>query len=373
VAESQVQDRTEQATPKRRREARRRGEVPRSRELTTLGIVGGVVLALGAFGDGLAQGCVRVMRAGLTIDPALLADPWQLPLQLGASMRATLDVAMPLLGATFVAALLAPLALGGWNFSPEAVLPKFSRINPLSGFGRIFAASSLVELAKALGKFALLGGIGAAFCAASLGKFLALGRNGAAVGVAEGFSLLVASLGWLTGGLALLAAIDAPYQAWSYAKRLRMTRQELREESKESEGRPEVKARIRRLQQEMSQRRMMEKVPKADVIVTNPTHYAVALQYASGAMRAPRVVAKGADLVADAIRDLGREHRVPILSAPPLARALYRACDLDQEIPGNLYAAVAQVLSYVYQLRSWRTGPPPQAPDIGAVVGGDPD
>jgi flagellar biosynthetic protein FlhB len=180
--------------------------------------------------------------------------------------------------------------------------------------------------------------------------------------------------GWLALGLAAIAMLDAPFQLFRHRKQLRMTKQEVKEEYKQAEGRPEVKAKIRQAQQAMARRRMMAAVPTADVIVTNPTHYAVALRYAAGTMRAPRVVAKGADLIAAAIRDLGREHRVPIVSAPPLARALYRSVELEQEIPAALFAAVAQVLTYVYQLRNWKGGtPPPRTPDVGTVPGGEPD
>ena len=193
-------------------------------------------------------------------------------------------------------------------------------------------------------------------------------------GIADGLSVLLGAMGWMALALAAIAVLDAPYQLWSYARKLRMSRQEVRDEAKQSEGRPEVKAKVRQLQMQMSRRRMMEKIPGADVVVTNPTHYAVALKYDGKGMRAPRVVAKGAGEVAAVIRELAREHRVPLVSAPPLARALYRAVDLEKEIPGDLYAAVAQVLTYVYQLKAWRGGSrPPQAPDIGPVPGGEPD
>jgi len=187
-------------------------------------------------------------------------------------------------------------------------------------------------------------------------------------------SSIMSLLGWLALGLGVIAALDVPWQWFRHGKELRMTRQEVRDEYKQSEGRPEVKAKIRQAQQAMSRRRMMDAVPTADVIVTNPTHYAVALRYSSDRMRAPKVVAKGADVIAAAIRDLAREHRVPIVSAPPLARALYRSVAIDQEIPAALFQAVAQVLSYVYQLRRWRAGTPaPVVPEVGDLPGGEID
>ena len=373
MSEAGGQEKTERATPKRQREARKRGDIPRSRELATAAVLAVGVAALWAFGGAIARHCASLMREGLTIDPAVLESPQRLPALFGEALVASLWVLMPLMIALMGAVFAAPVLLGGFNFSVEALKPDFGRLNPVTGMGRIFSKNSLMELLKALLKFALLGGIAGLFLWLSHGEFTGLSLEDPRAGIGHGLNLVLHCAIWLLGGLLLLAFIDAPYQWLAYQKKLRMTRQEVREEMKESEGRPEVKARIRQLQHQMSSRRMMEQVPTADVIVTNPTHYAVALKYAAGEMRAPKVIAKGADEIAATIRALAAELRIPVVSAPPLARALYRSTKLDQEIPAQLYEAVAQVLTYIYRLRQWRNGPPPTLPPVVDVPGGEPD
>ncbi len=372
------QDKTERATPKRIRDARKRGEVARSRELASLIVVGGGVITLMLLSAPLATGGARWMQRALSPDPQMLSRPADMTHHFASLIFGGFALALPLLIVGFLAGIVAPLLLGGWNFSNEALKPDFKRINPLSGIGRMFSMQSLVELAKTLLKALALGAIAAIYIATRLDEIMALGRQAAGPAMAGGLKIVLGCLGWTLAGLLLIALIDAPYQLWSYAKKLRMTRQEVRQEHKEAEGAPEVKGRQRQLQAQISQRRMMEAVPTADVIVVNPTHYAVALKYDAGKMRAPKVVAKGADLIALSIRELARQHRIPIVEAPPLARALYRGAQIDDEIPANLYSAVAQVLTYIYQLRSWRqktgaAGERPALPRIGDVPGGEPD
>ncbi|AXQ28201.1 flagellar biosynthesis protein FlhB [Solimonas sp. K1W22B-7] len=373
MSESSGQEKTERATPKRQRDARKRGDIPRSRELATAAVLAVGVLSLWAFGGAIARRCAALMREGLSIDPAVLHTPQRLPTMFGEALVSSLWVLLPLMIALMGAVFAAPLLLGGFNFSVEALKPDFGRLNPVKGFGRIFSRNSLMEMLKAFLKFVLLGGLAGMFLWLSHGEFTGLSLEDPRAGIGHGLGLVLRCAIWLLGGLLVLAFIDAPYQWLAYQKKMRMTRQEVREEMKESEGRPEVKARIRQLQQQMASRRMMEQVPAADVIVTNPTHYAVALKYAAGEMRAPKVVAKGADEIARLIRELAAEHRIPVVSAPPLARALYRSTRLDQEIPAPLYEAVAQVLTYIYRLRQWRNGPAPSLPPIVDVPGGEPD
>ncbi|MFA5940090.1 MAG: flagellar biosynthesis protein FlhB [Sinimarinibacterium sp.] len=378
MAENSAADRTERATPKRIREARKRGEIARSRELASFVVVGGGVLTLIAFSGDLAGSAAAWMQRALTPDLGILDRPQDLAGYLGQLTAGGFALALPLLIVGLLAALVAPLLLGGWNLSPEALKLDLDRVNPLKGLGRLFSSNSLVELGKALLKVAALGGVFVIYLYSHLDELMSLGRESPVAAMGHGLRLALGCLAWMTGGLFLIAAIDAPYQLWSYAKRLRMTKQEVKQEYKEAEGSPEVKGRLRRLQQEVSQRRMMELVPTADVVVVNPSHYAVALKYEAGKMRAPKVVAKGMDLIALTIRELAEKNKVPIVSAPPLARALYRNTELDDEIPANLYAAVAQVLTYIYQLRQWRTRPgptvtPPQPPKVGDVPGGEPD
>lgn len=376
--QASTQDRTERATPKRLRDARKRGEIARSRELASFIVVAGGLLTLLLLSGSIAAGAAHWMQRALSPEMGLIERPQDLARHFGALLGGGFAIALPLLVVGFIAGLAGPMLLGGWNLSTEALKPDFKRVNPISGIGRIFSSNSLVELGKALLKAGALGAIAAAYVATRLDEIMALGRAPLAPAMAHALRIALGCLAWMCAGLLLIALIDAPYQIWAHAKKLRMTRQEVRQEHKEAEGAPEVKARQRQLQQEVSRRRMMEAIPTADVVVVNPTHYAVALKYDADSMRAPRVVAKGADLIALAIRELARQHRIPIVDAPPLARALYRHAGFGDEIPANLYAAVAQVLTYVYQLRDWRrrpgaAGPRPAAPRIGDIPGGEAD
>jgi flagellar biosynthetic protein FlhB len=262
----------------------------------------------------------------------------------------------PLFALLVAAAVASSVAVGGFNFSTQALVPNFGRLNPLQGLKRLFHWRGATELGKAVLKFALVGGIAVWWLSTHVGEFLALGEESLESGAQHAASLITWSFLVIGAGTIVIAAFDVPLQMWQHARELRMTRQEVKDEVKEMEGRPEVKGRLRRKQREIAQRRMMQEVPKADVIVTNPTHFAVALKYDAQRMRAPKVVAKGADLVALTIRRLGEAHRVPVFEAPPLARALYWSAELNQEIPTELYLAVAQVLAYVYQLRNPQAG-----------------
>ena len=368
-----AEEKTLPATEKRKREARERGQLPRSRELSTAVVMGAGAALLVAWGGALGGRTMAFMKDGLRFDAAALADPTRMPAAIGGALRSGLVIAAPVMLATFFAALIAPMLIGGWNLSSKALQPDFSRLNPVSGFGRMFSTNSLVELAKSIAKFLIVGLVAGISGWGARGELLGLGVEPSTQAIGHGLGLVASTFVWMCAALGLIAAIDVPWQLWSYAKQLKMSRQEIKQEYKQSEGSPEVKGRIRRLQAELSQRRMMEKVPTADVIVTNPTHYAVALKYTAGKNRAPVVVAKGVDAVAAAIRERAAEHRIPRVEAPPLARALYRGCDLEDEIPAQLYAAVAQVLTYVFQLRAWRGGERPPVPKVGDVPGGEPD
>jgi len=373
MAESSSQQKTEKPTAKRLREARKQGQVPRSRELSTAFVVAAGIGVLMSSGQNMMVDALRFMHDSLDLRATLLSDPKHLPILFAQALTAGLMIVAPVLMATLVAAFAAPAVLGGFHFSGEGFQPKFSRLNPLSGIQRIFSTVGLSELVKGVLKTVLIGWACGWFLWSHRDALAALSFSDQQAAIASIGALCGSMLKWSVGMLILIAAIDAPYQRWNVMRQLKMTRQEVLDEHKESEGRPEVKAKIRRLQAEMSRRRMMSAVPTADVVVTNPTHYAVALKYAAGKMRAPTVVAKGRDEIARTIRELAREHRIPTVSAPPLARALYRQVGLDQEIPAALYSAVAQVLTYVMQLRHWRGGPPPTLGEMGEVPGGEPD
>jgi flagellar biosynthetic protein FlhB len=360
------QERTESATPKRLDEARKKGQVPRSIELSMAAVCIAAATAVYTLGRGAAGRLAEMMRSGLSIDPATAVGEnviW--PALMNAGSQALLIV-LPILGATFVAALAAPLAIGGWNFSTQAMVPQFSRLNPASGLGRMFSARGSVELGKGLAKVFVIALIAWVLLKGMTPQMLGLSTeplNGAIAHAAAlaGYSLLV-----LCFGLVAIAAFDVPFQLWQHGRDLKMTREEVREEYKESEGSPETRGRIREAQRALARGRMMQEVPKADVVVTNPTHYAVALKYDDQKMRAPIVVAKGTDLTAARIREIAGENGVPIVEAPPLARALFRTVDLGREVPAALYVTVAQVLTYVYQLKASleRGVKPPPAPQF---------
>lgn len=357
-------DRTEKATAKRIRDAREKGQIPRSRELSTAIVVIATAAALSMQAATLPATAAHWLTGYCQSLPTALQTPGDALRLAAAAVAEGFGLIAPTLLTGFLAALVAPLLVGGWNLASGAWAPDLGRLNPLRGFGRIFSGNSLVELGKGLLKVALIGGVATLLFIHDRPLLMSLGSLPLYEALARGARLALDGLLWLGGSLLLIAAIDVPWQLFSYAKQLRMTKQEVREEAQQSEGRPEVKSRIRRLQHALSRGRMAEAVPKADVVVTNPTHYAVALQYQPGRDRAPKVVAKGLDLIAQEIRSLAREHRVPVVEAPPLARALYRSCEIDMEIPGALYHATAQVLSYVYQLKAHVRGAPPEPPHV---------
>ncbi len=349
---SQGGERTEEPSQRRLQEARERGQVPRSRELTNFATMIGGSLALITMGSFLAGRMSGLMRQFMSIDPRRLDDPQSMMSSLGEAAMTVLPAVLPIFATLIGLVLLASLLLGGWNFSPAALIPDFSRMSPLSGLKRVFGLHGVTELGKALLKLLVVGGVCAAIVSWLFADVLALGRMAPRAAIGRGAGLLCGSFVWLCASLALIAIVDVPLQLFQFKRSLRMSRQELRDEAKESDGRPETKQRIRQMQQQLARRRMMHKVPSADVVIVNPTHFAVALKYDPKNMRAPRVVAKGADLVAQNIRRIAEEHRVPVFAAAKLARALYRSTDLNHEIPAGLYVAVAQVLSYIFRIRT---------------------
>ncbi|HHJ13664.1 MAG TPA: flagellar type III secretion system protein FlhB [Gammaproteobacteria bacterium] len=357
------QEKTERATPKREREAREKGQVPRSRELTTLAMLLMASVGLLGMGGSMVAQLGELMSLGLDFERTHAYDRWYTIEILGEALGDAMLLMTPFMLLMIVTAIVAPAALGGWNFSLQALAFQFDKLNPVSGIKRIFAVRGLVELVKALAKFVLIGGVGAWLLHRHLPELMALGLEPVGQGMAHAGSILAHAFLILAASLILIAAADVPFQLWDHARNLKMTKQEIKDETKNTEGKPEVKSRIRQVQREIAQRRMMAEVPKADVVITNPSHYAVALRYDAERMAAPVVVAKGLDLVAGQIRSVAAANEVPLFEAPPLARALYYSTDIDQEVPGGLYLAVAQILAYVFQLRASRHGGPvPQRP-----------
>ena len=358
------QEKSEQATPKRQEEARKKGQVPRSREMTTMAMLLMAAICMSLMGGHMIERLGAVLQLGLQVERAKLFDRYALIEILGQAVFQGFLLLFPFLLVMLVTALIAPVALGGWSFSAEALSFKAEKLNPLKGLKRIFAARGIVELVKALAKFLLIGSVGAGLLWHFLPELMGLGREAVEHGLAHAGSILSTSFVVLSASLLLIAAIDVPFQLWDHAKNLKMTRQEVRDEHKDTDGKPEVKSRLRAMQREVAQRRMMEEIPKADVIITNPTHYAVALRYDTENMSAPVVVAKGVELIASQIRTVAVANNVPLFEAPPLARALYYSAEINQEIPAGLYLAVAQILAYLFQLKATAGGGPiPRRPE----------
>jgi flagellar biosynthetic protein FlhB len=345
-------EKTEEPSQRRLDQAREQGQIPRSRELTNFATMIGGSVALIAISDSLVGRVSLILRNCLSFDPRRLEDPSSMTGFMGEAIVSGLLAILPIFGVLIGVILLASVVLGGWNFSPVAMVPDFTRMSPLSGIKRVFGLHGVTELGKALLKCLVVGGVCAGVVSWLFKDVMSLGRMETLGAIARGAGLIAKAFVWLSASLALIAAVDVPLQLFQFKRSLRMTRQELRDEAKESDGRPEVKSRIRQMQQQILRRRMMHKIPTADVVLVNPTHFAVALKYDPKKMRAPVLVAKGSDVVAANIRRIAEEHRVPIFDSPKLARALFKHTDLDQEIPAGLYVAVAQVLTYIFRLRT---------------------
>jgi flagellar biosynthetic protein FlhB len=362
MAEESDLERTEPASARRLEQAREEGQVPRSREIGAFLVLIVAATTFWVMGSWMVQRVAEIFRRALVVDPDLVQEPRLMLVRLADLSLDALLTCVPLFAALVLAALLSPFFLGSWNFSAKALQPDASRLDPLKGLTRLISWNGLVELVKAVAKVSLLGGVAMWVLWSERGDLLAMFSQSIPVGLASAGHLLNFSFFAIVSAMLLIVAVDVPFQLWQHHDKLKMSRQEVKQEGRELEGNPEIKGRIRQLQREAARKRMMAAVPAADVIVTNPTHYAVALAYKSG-MGAPKVLAKGQGEIALRIRALGDTHRVPIVEAAPLARALYRHVDLDQEIPATLYAAVAELLAYIYQLSSWRQSggvcPPP--------------
>ena len=366
MADYDDRDRTESPTQKRLDEARAKGQVPRSRDLGAAAVVLTGGMGLSFLGSLTGGRLLSIMRDGLTFGRGEALDNARMLLQFEHAAVRGLLTAAPLLGLLLAAAVLAPLAIGGWTFSGQALVPDFGRLNPASGLARMFSTRGVIELCKSLARFAVVALVATVLLWKQFHSFSGLGAEPTRAAIGHALSLVGTALIALGGALGAIAIVDVPLALWQYHKGLRMSRQEIRDEHKDTEGSPELKSRVRRTQQAIARKRMMQEVPKADVVITNPTHYAVALRYDEARMRAPVVVAKGRDLIALRIREIAAEHKVALVEAPPLARALHAGCELGDEIPARLYSAVAKILVYVYQLRTarGRGAAAPAAPHI---------
>lgn len=348
-------EKTEQPSQRRLDQAREEGQVARSRELSTFAVLMAGGAGIYAMGSSLTSHLLKLLHDGLTLDGDIAFNSRLLLPHLYRLSMETLLAFLPLLLLLLLTAAFSPLLLNGWLFSMKPLQPDFGKLDPIKGFTRMFSSHGLIELGKAIAKALVVGGLGAWAIWGNRDEVLMLMTQPVAVAVPYLGKLMWSCFFTIMGGMLLIVAVDVPFQLWEHNKKLKMTKEEVRKEAKETEGDPQVKGRIRSMQREMARRRMMAEIPTADVVVTNPTHYAVALRYSENGMRAPIVVAKGTHLLAARIREVAAEHRIPILEAPPLARALHKHTDLGQVIPEALYTAVAEVLAYVYQLRRYQT------------------
>ncbi len=352
MAEDSGQDKTEEPTAKRLADARKKGQVPRSRELDTfVSLITSAVLFL-FMGGHIARGLAEIMRQQFQLSREDIFDPLRLVNHFGHALSEAVFLIMPFVLVLVAAALITPMMMGGWNFSSEAIQPKLSKFNPITGLKKIFGIQGIVELIKAIIKVGLIFAVAWVLFNVYRDDLMGLNKLPVDLAIYRTADIITLSLLILSASLLLVVIIDVPYQLWNNKRQLKMSKQEVKEESKDSEGSPEIKGRVRKMQMEIAQRRMMEEVPKADVIVTNPNHFAVALKYDQSSSGAPALVAKGTDLIAAQIRNVALGADVPLVAAPPLARALYYSTELNEEIPQGLFLAVAQVLAYVFQLKA---------------------
>ncbi|WP_319381578.1 flagellar biosynthesis protein FlhB [Thiomicrorhabdus sp.] len=343
-------EKSEEPSQKKLQDAREKGQIPRSRELTTVLMTLSAALFLYVFGGTLLSHFSELATQGLSFDRNVAFDTQKLFDQIMSIVIGAIWLALPFMLLMAFIAIVSPMLLGGWAFSVQAMAPSFSKLNPMAGLKRMFSAKALLELFKALAKFSLVIAMATFFLYTVFGELLNIGIEPLNYALAHSGELIIEAFIFVSLSLLIVAAIDVPFQLWDHNRQLKMTKQEVKEEYKQQEGSPEVKGRIRQVQREMAQRRMMQKVPEADVVITNPTHFAVALKYDSDSMNEPVVLAMGVDFMAAQIRTIASEHQIQIVEAPPLARALYYNAELDRPIPYDLFKAVAAILAYVFQL-----------------------
>ncbi|BBB25183.1 flagellar biosynthesis protein FlhB [Amphritea japonica] len=361
MAEESGQEKTEEPTAKRLRDAKEKGDIARSKELATTVLLLSAAAAAMMFGGQVADAMAGMMRFNFSLDRQSVMDPALMFTHLGFSLSEALKSLFGFFLVLLVAAFVGPVALGGWNLSMKAMAPKLSRIDPLAGIKRMFSLKALIELFKALAKFLVVGSLSFLVLLVSKQELFSLGAQDVFPAMSHATEIVIWAFLVMSLTMILISLVDVPFQIYDYTQKLKMTLQEVKDEMKNTEGKPEVKGRIRQLQREISQRKMMSAVPEADVVITNPTHYAVALKYDQSGGGAPFLVAKGADFVALKIREIADAHEVPVLSSPALARAIYHSTEVEEEIPAGLFKAVAEVLAYVFQLKrhKQRQGPAP--------------
>ncbi len=350
------QEKTEEATPRKLEKARDEGQIPRSRDLTTSAILLAGTIGLTIFGEFISTRLADIIRYNFSFDREVAYDTNAMVVHLAASFYDGLIALVPLFIILLVASIVGPIALGGWLMSAKAMAPKMSRMNPGAGLKRMFGFKALVELGKALGKVLVVLCLAIVLLISLQHEMLALAYLEVIPGIVRSLEISAWAAIALSASTLIIAAIDVPFQIFEHAKKLKMSMQDIKDEHKDTEGKPEVKGRIRQLQREMANNRQLADVPEADVVITNPTHYSVALKYDPDNMNTPVLLAKGGDHLALKIREIAKAHDVEIIESPMLARAIFHTTEVESEIPGGLYVAVAQVLAYVFQLRNFRDG-----------------
>jgi len=367
MAEKSAAEREEAATPKRLKEAREKGQVARSKELTTAFLLMAAAAALYSFSAGFGQDIGSIARKAFSPTRKNIFNDGQMLAALGELVASAGKAFFPFFIVLFVIGFFSPMLLGGLTFSTKALAPKANRMSLGKGFKRMFGLHALIELVKALAKISVVFVVGYFVMKDAFPKLTALGQGDVQASILAAMQIVAKSFFLLSLSLLLIAFIDVPYQIWNHAKELKMSKQEVKDEFKETEGKPEVKGRIRQKQREISQQRMMQAVPDADVVVTNPEHYAVALKYEVMKSGAPTVVAKGADIIALQIKKVALANDVHIMQSAPLARALYHTTEIGHEVPQGLYLSVAQILAFVFQLRSFRDGKGARPDKLGKI------
>ena len=353
MAENQDgQEKSEDPTSKKQEESRKKGQLPRSKELTTFFGLLMAIIGIMIFAADLIEVITSIMKTNFSVERAVLFDNNQLMLHFKPELSNMLKALIPLFLLLVITVILSSSLLGGFNFSSQAMGFKFNKMNPLKGMKKIFGTQGLVELIKSIFKIGLLGAIAVFFLWQARFELSGLSQEPFPGAFLHAMELISWQFLLVTLGMIVVVLIDVPYQIWTHTQQLKMTKQEVKDESKNTEGNPEIKGRQRQLQRDMAMQRMMGDVPKADVIITNPTHFSVALQYDPEGTGAPVMLAKGADLVALQIRNVAQAHEIPILEVPPLSRAIYYSVEIGDEIPAGLYVAVAQILAYIFQLKN---------------------
>ncbi|MGX5173505.1 flagellar biosynthesis protein FlhB [Aliikangiella sp. IMCC44653] len=367
MAQNDAGERSEQATPKRLKEAREKGQVARSKELTTALLLMAASTLLYSFSTPMGKGFAEAAGKAFSPDRKHIFNEKFMLNALAELLGDVIVATAPFFLILFSIALFSSLLTGGLSFSSKAFAPQANRMSPAKGFKRMFGMHALMELVKALAKVGVVFLVGYLVMLQVFPELVGLGNGSVTAGIGRSMDLVARSFFLISLSLLIIALIDVPYQIWNHAKQLKMTKQEVKDEYKESEGRPEVKGKIRQVQRELAQKRMMDAIPDADVVVTNPEHYSVALKYDPIKSGAPKVVAKGVDIIAMQIRKVAIANDVPILPMPPLARAIYHTTEIDHEVPNGLYLAVAQALAYIFQMRSFMQGKADKPKPLGDI------